>query len=137
MVRMATLVVGSAALAEEVVQDAFLEVSRRWDSLDRPGAYLRRTVLNGCAMTLRRRSIEDRYVHLDVVAAAQELPLRLIELRDALARLSISADARLVKVSSSIRSADTPRSMRCATREASVLVFPEPAPAMTSSGPST
>lgn len=88
MVRMATLVIGSAALAEEVVQDAFLEVSRRWESLDRPGAYLRRTVLNGCAMALRHRSVEDRYVHLEVGSAAQELPSRLIELRDALDRLS-------------------------------------------------
>ena len=51
------------------------------------------------------------------------------------ARRSISCAARRVNVSSRIRSGATPFSSRCATRCASVLVLPVPAPAMMSSGP--
>ena len=88
MVRMATLMVGSAAVAEEIVQDAFLRVTDRWASLERPGAYLRQTVVNGCAQVLRRRSVEGRYAGLELVPAPAELPAHLVELRDALDRLS-------------------------------------------------
>jgi DNA-directed RNA polymerase specialized sigma24 family protein len=60
MVRLATLLVGSAQLAEDVAQDAFAEVGSRWSGLERPGAYLRTAVVNGCRAVLRRRSVEDR-----------------------------------------------------------------------------
>lgn len=88
MVRMATLMVGSAAMAEEVVQDAFSEVARRWNTLDRPGAYLRRSVVNGCGQVLRRRSVEDRYAKLIGAPTDVELPTRLLELREALDHLT-------------------------------------------------
>ena len=88
MVRMATLLVGSAAVAEEVVQDAFVEVGRRWESLERPGAYLRRSVVNGCGQALRRRAVEERYACLVDGPGSVELPARLLELQDALTRLS-------------------------------------------------
>jgi hypothetical protein len=51
------------------------------------------------------------------------------------ARRNISWAARRVKVSNRIRSGATPLRNRCATRCASVLVLPVPAPAMMSSGP--
>ncbi|MCE2511221.1 MAG: sigma-70 family RNA polymerase sigma factor [Acidimicrobiia bacterium] len=87
MVRLASLMVGSRAIAEEVVQDAFAAVSERWDGIDRPGAYLRRVVVNGCAQELRRRSVEDRHSPVRL-AIPDEIPERLIELRSALDRLS-------------------------------------------------
>ncbi len=37
MVRLATLLVGSDAVAEELVQDALVAVHRRWSSVDNPG----------------------------------------------------------------------------------------------------
>lgn len=46
MVRLAWLLVGSRAVAEEVVQDAFLAVHQRWETIDNPGGYLRRAVVN-------------------------------------------------------------------------------------------
>ena len=87
MVRLATLMVGSRAIAEEVVQDAFASVSERWNGIAKPGAYLRAAVVNGCAQTLRRRSVEDRHrlVELEVPG---EIPERLIELRSALDSLT-------------------------------------------------
>lgn len=86
MVRLATLMVGSRAVAEEVVQDAFASVSERWNGLDRPGAYLRTVVVNGCAQVLRRRAVEDRHRPVALENPA-EIPVRLIELRSAMDRL--------------------------------------------------
>lgn len=88
MVRLATLIVGSQAIAEEVVQDAFASVSERWARLDRPAAYLRTSVVNGCAGVLRRRSIEQRSRAGRVEVPDSDLPERLIDLRRALDRLT-------------------------------------------------
>jgi RNA polymerase sigma factor (sigma-70 family) len=87
MVRLATLLVGSVPAAEDVVQDAFGEVTRRWGELERPGAYLRTCVVNGSRAALRRRTTEARSHALVPPAPDVELPARLIELRDALEHL--------------------------------------------------
>jgi RNA polymerase sigma-70 factor (sigma-E family) len=50
---------GDAEAAQDVVQDAFFGLYRRWDKLADVGAapaYLRTSVLNGCRTLLRRRS---------------------------------------------------------------------------------
>lgn len=88
MVRLATLLVGSVPIAEEVVQDAFAQVGMRWDRLDRPGAYLRTVVINGCRAVLRRRSIEERYRNAMLRPADDEIPTQLIELGEALGALT-------------------------------------------------
>lgn len=59
LVRLAVLLVGDRASAEDVVQDAFLGLYRRWDRLpdtSAPLAYVRVSVVNGCRTALRRRS---------------------------------------------------------------------------------
>lgn len=88
MVHLATLLVGSPAIAEELVQDAFVAVTRRWEDLDRPGAYLRTSVVNKCASALRRRAVEDRYRASVHERSDYGIPEQLIELREALACLS-------------------------------------------------
>jgi RNA polymerase sigma factor (sigma-70 family) len=88
MVRLATLLTGSVALAEEIVQDAFAVVSDRWEELERPGAYLRTTVVNGAASVLRHREVEARYRPRLAGTSNMELPTNLIEVRDALDRLT-------------------------------------------------
>ncbi len=60
MVRLAWLLVGSLPAAEDVVHDAFLAVHERWGSVDNPGGYLRRTVVNRALRTQRRRASERR-----------------------------------------------------------------------------
>lgn len=57
MVRLAHALVDSRSRAEDVVQDAFAAVYERFDRLDRPEAYLRVTVLNGCRRVQRRRML--------------------------------------------------------------------------------
>ena len=96
MVRLATLLVGSPAIAEEVVQDAFAAVGERWTHVDRPDAYLKTSVINGCAGILRRRAIEQRYLAARVEVPDNEIPTHLVELRSALDRLT--DDQRLVVV---------------------------------------
>lgn len=54
---------GRWSVAEELVQDAFADAYRSWDrvgGLDRPGAWLRRAVVNRSASHHRHRSVEDR-----------------------------------------------------------------------------
>jgi RNA polymerase sigma-70 factor (sigma-E family) len=59
LARLALLMLGDRAAAEDVVQDAFLGLYRHWDSLGDASAapaYLRTSVLNGCRTAMRRRS---------------------------------------------------------------------------------
>jgi RNA polymerase sigma factor (sigma-70 family) len=88
MTRLASLLVGSAEVAEEVVQEAFAAVDQRWDELIRPGAYLRTSVVNGCRAVLRRRAIEERYLATRTPRVDLQGPTPLLELQDALERLS-------------------------------------------------
>lgn len=66
MVRLAYVVCGDRHDAEEIVQDAFAEVHRRWDQLLNPGGYLRSTVVNGArkrrGRASRRRQIIEHHV---------------------------------------------------------------------------
>lgn len=65
LVRLAWLLLRDQALAEEVVQDAFISVHAAWSSLrraDRAEAYLRRAVVNGARSSLRHRGVEERHL---------------------------------------------------------------------------
>jgi RNA polymerase sigma factor (sigma-70 family) len=53
-VRLAHLLVGDRAVAEELVQDAFVRLLPRVTELDDPAAYLRTTVVNLCRDAGRR-----------------------------------------------------------------------------------
>ena len=59
LARLALLMLGDADAAQDVVQDAFFGLYRRWDKLGNAAAapaYLRTSVLNGCRTALRKRS---------------------------------------------------------------------------------
>lgn len=60
MYRLAYAMLGSDRDAEEVVQDAFVAVARRWDSVDNPGGYLRVSVVNGARKQMRTRTRRAR-----------------------------------------------------------------------------
>jgi RNA polymerase sigma factor (sigma-70 family) len=53
LTRLATLICGSRAYAEEAVHDAFLATHAHWASVRDPGAYLTVAVANGARMALR------------------------------------------------------------------------------------
>jgi RNA polymerase sigma-70 factor (sigma-E family) len=59
LARLALLILGDADAAQDVVQDAFLGLYRRWGklaSVDAAPAYLRASVVNGCRNVLKKRS---------------------------------------------------------------------------------
>jgi RNA polymerase sigma-70 factor (sigma-E family) len=64
LVRLTTLLTHDASVAEEVVQDAFVALHRRWSTLaDRQAAhaYLRTSVVNGARSALRHRGVAERH----------------------------------------------------------------------------
>jgi RNA polymerase sigma-70 factor (sigma-E family) len=87
-VRLAYLLTGDMALAEDLVQDAFVRLAGRLVHLRDPGAfdaYLRRTVVNLSRSYFRRRRVERTYLAkargaFDVRAGGA--PDRPIEVRD-------------------------------------------------------
>ncbi len=98
LVRMASLLLGDAGAAEEVVQDAFVKLQVGWSRVREPEkapAWLRSTVLNGARSRLRHRQVRRRWLvpvpplspsaeagamvgdeHRRVLAALRLLPLR-------------------------------------------------------------
>jgi RNA polymerase sigma-70 factor (sigma-E family) len=63
LIRLAYLMLGDRTAAEDVVQDAFCGLYRRWDQLKDPGGalpYVRSSVLNGSRTALRRRALGHR-----------------------------------------------------------------------------
>jgi RNA polymerase sigma-70 factor (sigma-E family) len=100
MVRLALLLVDDRETAEDVVQDAFAALHRRWAALSSDDAaigYLRASVVNGARSVLRRRRTVRRFPqpvdatltdapsdarlllaeeHREVLAALQKLPAR-------------------------------------------------------------
>jgi len=64
LVRLAVLMVGDLGTAEDVVQDAFEQLHRRWGTLRKPSNaldYARSAVLNGCRSVHRRRLVVRRH----------------------------------------------------------------------------
>ncbi|MFC6885959.1 MULTISPECIES: SigE family RNA polymerase sigma factor [Actinomadura] len=64
LLRLAVLLVGDEPTAEDVVQDAFMGLHRRWAGLEDEGkalAYARASVVNGSRSVLRRRSVARRF----------------------------------------------------------------------------
>lgn len=83
LLRVAVALVDSDAAAEDVVQDAFLSVLRKWHTIREPElaeVYLRRAVINGARDQLRRRRVR-RLLHIpESVAPAG--PEETVLLRD-------------------------------------------------------
>ncbi|OLB81514.1 MAG: RNA polymerase subunit sigma-24 [Actinobacteria bacterium 13_2_20CM_2_71_6] len=100
LVRLAALLLADRAVAEELVQDAYVHLHQSWGRLRDPHkalAYLRASVVNAARSAQRRRGVADRYVanlppprdapsaefgalgaleHAAVIAALRSLPTR-------------------------------------------------------------
>lgn len=85
-VQRAALLLGSSTMANDAVHDAFIAVFARWGTLDDPGPYLNRCVLNRCRDLQRRRRnapeqhrpefVGDRSEDVAVWDALRRLPFR-------------------------------------------------------------
>jgi len=97
MVRLAVLLVDDLETAEDVVQDAFAGLHRRWATLASPDAavgYLRTSVVNGSRSVLRkRRTVRDAVVPTVVEPGAPDSSLLLAEEhREVLAAIGLLPD---------------------------------------------
>jgi RNA polymerase sigma-70 factor (sigma-E family) len=91
LVRLAVLMVGDLATAEDVVQDVYASLHSRWSQIaarDTVLPYVRAAVLNGCRSVLRRRGLARR-----VGAAARQDELAA---QSAESELILSEDRRQV-----------------------------------------
>src|SRR4051794_28808138 len=87
LVRLSALLLGDAAVAEEVVQDAFVAMHGKWGRLREPekaAAYLRQAVVNRSRSALRRRGVEERHLQVsnETGPSAEHSALHTLE-RDA------------------------------------------------------
>jgi RNA polymerase sigma-70 factor (sigma-E family) len=94
LVKLAKVMLGDQSIAEDVVQDAFIGMYRRWASLrdwDRALGYLRASVLNGCRTVHRSRTRRDRALllvpHGGGIVSAEESALVGEASREVLAAL--------------------------------------------------
>jgi DNA-directed RNA polymerase specialized sigma24 family protein len=60
MVRLAHVITGSNEAAEDVVQEAFMRLHRRWADVENPPAFLRTVVTNLCRTEVKRIRSEHR-----------------------------------------------------------------------------
>jgi RNA polymerase sigma factor (sigma-70 family) len=69
------MMTGSNEAAEDIVQEAFVRLFARFDRLDDPVPYLRRSVVNGCLERGRRRRVVQRLEHLTVAGSVAALEI--------------------------------------------------------------
>jgi RNA polymerase sigma-70 factor (sigma-E family) len=121
MIRLAVVLVGDRPTAEDVVQDAFGALYRRWEHLadpDKAASYVRSAVLNGCRSELRRRIRAERRaapgpVAPDPVSAEVTDLIERWEMQAALMRLSArQREALVLRFYGELSEAEIAASMR-------------------------
>lgn len=126
---LAYLLTGDRALAEDLMQEAFVRVARRFAYLrdrDSFGGYLRRSVVNLANSHFRRRAIEQR--HLPGQVGGEEAvdadPTDRLLLRAALLRLPVRQRTALVlSFYEDLPQGDVAELMRCGTGAVKQLIF--------------
>ncbi|MDQ1461313.1 MAG: hypothetical protein QOI08_2797 [Actinomycetota bacterium] len=94
LARLAHLLTGSRAIGEEILQEAFISLHRRWDEVDNPAAYVRTTVINLARSAQRRRRLERR--HAASLLPNLSLPPEIDETWRLIQRLPVNQRAVIV-----------------------------------------
>jgi RNA polymerase sigma factor (sigma-70 family) len=85
-VRLAFLLTRSDSVCEEIAQEAFADVYKRFENWERPAAYLRTTIVNACRRWHHRQAfLAERAYLLMPATSDQDLPGQ--DLVDVVARL--------------------------------------------------
>ena len=92
--RLASFLTHDTEAGEDIAQEVLSEMSRRWDALERPSAYLQRAVTNASWNWNRRRRTVARKLPLLGVQRGDDF--RFDELADAIARLPFRQRAVIV-----------------------------------------
>lgn len=83
--RLAAMLTHSTSAGEDIAQEALAQVSKRWESLDNPRAYLRTAVIHASYNWNRHHRIARE--KLPLLLAADRSEFHFAELADAIARL--------------------------------------------------
>jgi len=89
LIRLAYVILGDQHAAEDVVQEAFCNLFRRWDRLPHTESlehYVRASVVNACRSVLRRREVRGRRVLYELPAPSAEAAVLGVVERDDLIR---------------------------------------------------
>jgi len=82
--QLAYVILHDRELAEDVTQEAFVQILTRWGSIDEPRPYLTRTVVNGARSAIRRKSstrfASRRLLHLFEEEARTRPPIEIVDL---------------------------------------------------------
>jgi RNA polymerase sigma factor (sigma-70 family) len=110
LVRLATLLSGSADAAPDLVQDCFVGLHKRWMTVNDPLPYVRRSVVHACASHHRRNTRVRRLPP----AVDQVSALGADELEDAVDKLPVRQRAAVVlRYYGDLPDADIARALRC------------------------
>jgi DNA-directed RNA polymerase specialized sigma24 family protein len=110
LVRLATVLSGSADVAPDLVQDCFVGLHRHWITVRDPLPYVRRSVVHACA-SHHRRAARARGMHTPVPGNSE---LGADELEDAVAKLPPRQRAAVVlRFYGDLSDADIARALRC------------------------
>lgn len=126
--RLAYLLTGDRALAEDLVQEAFVRMFGRFRDLRNPdafGAYLRKTVVNLARSHFRRKGVERAYLNRESrrPAPAAQSPGQRQELWDALRDLNSRQRAAIVlRYYEDLTEAQTAEVLGCAVGTVKSLV---------------
>lgn len=96
LVRLAFLLTGDNAVAQELVQDAFIALEQSKEPVLNPAGYLRQVVVNRCRSWARRRGVEQRALPLFVVRAGEPDQTDRLAVKAALDRLTDRQRAAVV-----------------------------------------
>lgn len=110
LVRLATLLSGSADAAPDLVQDCFVRLHGHWTAVHDPLPYVRRSIVHACASHHRSIARGRRLPTPDV----QDSELGADELEDALAKLPTRQRAAVVlRYYGDLPDGDIARALRC------------------------
>jgi RNA polymerase sigma factor (sigma-70 family) len=94
--RLAWLLTHDRDICDDLVQDAFTAVYRRFVTLEKPGAYLRTTLVNGVRQRARSSKREDHRLRIVHAGNPTEIDAPTGGLADAIARLPLPQRTAIV-----------------------------------------
>lgn len=110
--RLAALMTHDAEAGADIAQDVFTNMSRRWATIERPDAYLQRSLTNASSNWRRAGRRAERRQHLLVVRDGDEVPFD--GLADAVARLPFRQRAVVVlRYYADLSEAEIARTLEC------------------------
>jgi RNA polymerase sigma-70 factor (sigma-E family) len=112
--RLAALMTHDAEAGADIAQDVFANMSRRWATIERPDAYLQRSLTNASSNWRRKGRRAERKLHLLVVRAGDDDKAIFDGLAEAVARLPFRQRAVVVlRYYADLSEAEIARALGC------------------------